>query len=368
MCCSPGILKLWPEAWVECRDKKPRYCHLTITLSVEVSVTDGEPANGDGADTRGMPRLIALDWGTSSFRALLLGANGAVLDRLARPMGILKVPDGDFDAAFETAVGPWLDVHGPLPVIASGMIGSRQGWREAPYVACPAGAAELARDLIPVETRKGRTVRLVPGLTDRDAASVPDVMRGEETQILGTLDGGMESGLYVLPGTHSKWVQVEDGRITGFATYMTGEMFAVLREHSILGRLMTGNAHDAQAFQRGLDTAASGEATGGLLHRLFGARTLGLFGALSPESIGAYLSGLLIGTEIADALAAFPPNGKSITLIAEPHLTELYGQALGVRGLAAVAGPADAVAHGLWRIAVLAALIADTPAHSGSNP
>jgi 2-dehydro-3-deoxygalactonokinase len=120
-------------------------------------------------------------------------------------------------------------------------------------------------------------------------------------------------------------VRVEDGRITGFATYMTGELFAVLREHSILGRLMAGDAHDADAFRRGLDTAASGDAAGGLLHRLFGARTLGLFGALPSESLAAYLSGLLIGTEIADALAAFPPNGSPITLIAEPRLTELYG-------------------------------------------
>jgi len=184
-------------------------------------------------------QFIALDWGTSSFRAYLVAPDGGVIDSRASPQGILSVPPGGFEPAFEQHVAGW---DTSLPVLASGMITSRQGWREVPYATAPAGLPELAAGLTTLRTVSGRTIAFVPGVSYRDRAGVPDVIRGEETQIVGAA-GGMAaggSGLYVTRGTHCKWLVVEGGRITRFATFMTGELFAVLKEHSILGRLMTG--------------------------------------------------------------------------------------------------------------------------------
>src|SRR5215475_12064003 len=153
----------------------------------------------------GPASLIAVDWGTTSLRAYRVDAAGAIVDRLEAPAGIMQVPKGDFGGTFDRLVGPWLG-QGRLPVVASGMIGSRQGWREAPYAECPAGAADLAGKLVSVTSPAGHEVRLVPGVMRTDADGVPDVMRGEETQIVGCLaDGDPPRRIFVLPGTHSKW-------------------------------------------------------------------------------------------------------------------------------------------------------------------
>ncbi|MCC6470951.1 MAG: 2-dehydro-3-deoxygalactonokinase [Alphaproteobacteria bacterium] len=303
------------------------------------------------------PSLIALDWGTTSLRAYLLARDESVLARLERPQGILNVPDRNFDAAFAEAVGGWIG-RGMLPAIASGMIGSRQGWREAPYADCPAGLDALAKALLPVETTNGVALRIVPGVALVDADGVPDVMRGEETQILGQFAAG-ESGVAVLPGTHSKWVLVEQGRIGRFATFMTGEAFAALKGHTILGRLMTGDALDGDAFGRGVDHAAHPQAgRGGLLHRIFSARTLGLFDRVKGDALHSYLSGLMIGAEIAEALAWLVQSPTRVTVIGAPELSALYVSALARRGIASTLGLPDAAARGLLRIARAAGLVA----------
>ena len=293
------------------------------------------------------PRLIALDWGTSSLRAWLLGNGGAVLAERSAPLGILKVPNSDFAATFREVCGAWL-AH-DVPAIASGMIGSRQGWVEAPYVACPAGFDALAHGL----ARADAGLAIVPGVRCVDAGGVPDVMRGEETQVFGALEG--PEGIYVLPGTHSKWVTVAGDRIASFGTYMTGELFAVLREHSILGRTMAADApHAPEAFRRGWEAGLGGD--GALLHRLFGARTLALFDALAPNEAPSYLSGLLIGDEVR---AATRGGAESpVTLIGDPVLCERYGEVLAAAGRAARAAPPDAARVGLWRIAVASGLVA----------
>jgi len=204
----------------------------------------------------GRAALIGIDWGTTSFRAYRIDADGGVLETRSAPAGILKVADGDFEAVLEREVGSWLAAAPALPVVISGMITSRQGWLEVPYCACPAGSAELAEALREHVTRAGRRLRFVPGLSLIGSDRVPDVIRGEETQIIGELglagDDGLGRQAIVLPGTHSKWVFAEEGRIVWFATFMTGEVFAVLKEHSILGRLMEGNEQDEAAFARGL--------------------------------------------------------------------------------------------------------------------
>jgi 2-dehydro-3-deoxygalactonokinase len=309
--------------------------------------------------------LIGLDWGTTSFRAYRLDVTGAVLEAKSAPAGILKVPEGDFEAVFEREIGPWLNAGPDLPVIASGMITSRQGWIEVPYRACPAGSDEIAGALLRHETGAGRIVHFVPGLSIVGADGVPDVMRGEETQIIGAVGGavggagGEAAGrrLLVLPGTHSKWALVEDGRLVWFATFMTGELFAVLKEHSILGRLMAGDSDDEGTFRRGLAYArASG---GGLLRRLFSARTLGLFGDLPASGIASYLSGLLIGTELREALDCLeqPPADQEITVVGSSELTTRYLAAIEHAGLRGREAADHAGARGLYLIARAAGLI-----------
>ena len=215
------------------------------------------------------------------------------------------------------------------------MVGSRQGWVEAPYVPCPAGAAEIAAAMTTSRRRELGRVVVVPGLSARDARGAPDVMRGEETQILGALGAsGRADGLFVLPGTHSKWARVEAGRIVDFATFMTGEVFAALKDHTLLGRLMappdeTDAASAADGFARGLAAAAALERPGDLLHAIFMTRTLGLFDEAPAHALADYLSGLLIGAEIL----AGAQGAREAFVVGSPALTARYraaGEALGV--------------------------------------
>jgi 2-dehydro-3-deoxygalactonokinase len=182
------------------------------------------------------PALIALDWGTSSLRSFLLARDGALLERRAQPWGIQRLPEGGFVAAFRGIAGDWRDELPSVPVLAAGMIGSRQGWLEVPYVECPANREAIAAGIVACDAACG-TLHIVPGLMQ--GGKLPDVMRGEETQIVGALSLAPElatESLFVLPGTHCKWADVRDGHVIGFKTYITGELFATLRDHSILGR------------------------------------------------------------------------------------------------------------------------------------
>ena len=293
--------------------------------------------------------FIALDWGTTSFRAYRVGADGHVQDTIAAPEGILAVKDGAFEAALEKHIGAW-DVS--IPVMAAGMITSRQGWIELPYLACPAGPAELARSLHRHVTKSGRTVWFSTGLSTRSPDGIPDVMRSEETQVFGSLELGRS--LYVTPGTHSKWIRVEAGRIAGFSTYMTGEVFAALRTHTILGRLMADGADDDAAFRRGVEQALKDPA--GFLHRIFSARTLALFNELPATAIASYLSGQVIGSEVAHAMLRYPQASEAV-ILASPGIGGRYGLALQVAGLRAIMGNPDSIVAGLHSIAEAAGLL-----------
>jgi len=310
------------------------------------------------------PQLLALDWGTTSLRAFLVTADGTAVERLSAPRGILQLKDGDFAADYEEIAGDWLARYPQLPAIACGMIGSRQGWREAPYAEAPAGLAELAKGLVSVAGRNGHRLAIVPGVVYRAAAAPPDVMRGEETQMLGALADADPAGptVFVLPGTHSKWAIAEAGRIVWFATFMTGELYAVLKAESILGRLMTGEGEDTRSFRLGLARAADASpAAGALLHKLFSARSLALFDELPATGIASYLSGLLIGSEIDEALAAVSARlglrPLCVTLIGEAALSRLYREALGARGIEGRLAEPDATARGLLAIAQAAGLL-----------
>jgi len=296
--------------------------------------------------------LIGVDWGTSNFRAFLLDAAGTILDRRAGPHGILTVADGKFGRVLTARIGEWL-ADGRLPILMSGMIGSRQGWVEAPYAATPAGLSDLASALTPVPF-EAADVLIVPGLrTEHDKRS--DVIRGEETQIFGALARlGLDHGRFLLPGTHSKWARVEGGKVVSFATYMTGEIFAAAREHTILGRLMQEGASET-AFAQGVALGASPGGPGALLSRLFATRTAGLFGTLEAEALSDYLSGMLIGAEIADATAA---DSRPVNIIASHALSERYRTAAKALGVAADELSSDCIADGYVAIAKMAGLVA----------
>ncbi len=269
-----------------------------------------------------MSPLIAVDWGTSALRGARLDAAGRVLEEKSAPLGILNIPNGDFAGVFASLFSDWMKPAGSVCLI-SGMAGSRQGWREAPYVACPAGPDDLRRHLHWIEP--GR-IAVVPGLSD-ERGDVPDVMRGEEVQIFGALRlAGLSEGLFVLPGTHSKWAAVQGGRITGFRTFMTGEFYGLLSQHSILARTLEAQAPlDEAVFLRGVARAGQGE---GLLHNAFGVRALALFGRLSPAESASYLSGLLIGEELRRQEL---PAGREVIAIGTAALTARYALALGQR-------------------------------------
>jgi 2-dehydro-3-deoxygalactonokinase len=298
--------------------------------------------------------MIGVDWGTSSARAYRLAPGGAVLERReAAARGILHIAPGGFGEALREMAGDWI-AGGERHVLLAGMVGSRQGWLEAPYLPCPAGLEEIAGALVPVPFADAE-VRLVPGISAEDGAGVPEVMRGEEGQVLGALGGalgasrGGADALVCLPGSHAKWVRVEGGRVAGFETSVTGEAYAALRGHTILGRMMEGDAAPGPAFDAGVARAAD---PGGLLHHLFGARTLALSGRLGPADGASYLSGLLIGHEVA---ASLPGDGGRVHLVGAGPLMALYARAITLRGGAASLGDADAAARGLALIGERAA-------------
>jgi 2-dehydro-3-deoxygalactonokinase len=298
------------------------------------------------------PCLIGLDWGTSALRAMLIDAAGGVIEERAQPWGIMRLPPGGFAAAYDGVVGAWRQAWPALPCLAAGMVGSRQGWQEAPYCDAPAGAAALAAKLAQVPDAG---LSIVPGIMLPGPR--PDVMRGEETQVIGAL-GDAAGGLVVLPGTHSKWVQVDAGQIVRFRTFMTGEVFAALRDHTILGAFPAAAAPDDAAFDLGVVTAYAD--TDGLAALLFSARAMVLAGRLAAEGARDYLSGLLIGDELRAGAAGTAP-----LLIGDAALCARYHRAMRVCGLAPRIAPPGAAAAGLWRIARRAGLIA---AQGGGTP
>jgi 2-dehydro-3-deoxygalactonokinase len=252
----------------------------------------------------------------------------------------MHVKDGRFAETLREEIGDWLKA-GESRVLLAGMIGSRQGWKEAPYVRCPAGAAELSAALVDVPF-DGAQVKLVPGMKGADQSGIAEVMRGEETQVVGALAVMNGNGLACLPGTHSKWVRVEEGRVVRFTSHMTGEAFGALRDHTILGRMMKDGAPNDDSFLAGIERSAD---SGGLLHHLFGVRTQTLFGKLAETDGASYLSGILIGHELRAELGGV--QGETVHLIGAPELVALYAQAIAACGSKAVCHDGDASVRGL---------------------
>lgn len=299
--------------------------------------------------------VIGLDWGTSSLRAYLLGRNGRnnveIIERRESADGILHVPSGGFENVLERAVGDWLDRYPGVPLIASGMIGSRAGWVEVPYVSVPAGLPEIAAGMVSRRYRN-TTLWLVPGLAQRSARNgvTADVMRGEETQIVGATP---EAGRYlsVLPGTHSKWARVEDGKVVGFVTYFTGELFGHLSQRGTLSQLMAPEASE-EAEVRGFHAGLEASRSRGLLGGLFSVRARVLLEELPADEALGFLSGLLLGAEIDEASARLGgAESEPIEVISEPVMAARYSAALEQRGFLNYNVRVDAAARGLFRLA-----------------
>ena len=320
------------------------------------------------------PELLALDWGTSSLRAFLM-REGKVIDTRQSGHGIqhLPVPEtAGFEQAFAQIAADWLKQWPQIPIVASGMVGSAQGWREAPYVRCPADIHTLARQGVSVDNGQGGSLMIAPGVLFDEPDQLPDVMRGEEIQIAGALlqnPQWAERACIVLPGTHSKWAWIENGKIIRYTTYLTGELFAVLSKHSILGRLMPETQEskigpDNTAFELGLATARSSK-PGDLSHQIFATRTLGLAGRMAYASLADFLSGLLIGHELVSGLAGLLSGlaGTSHTtetplvLIGAPALCQRYVNSLNFFGASVSAVLDNTAPAGLWDFARAAGLL-----------
>jgi len=285
------------------------------------------------------PALIGIDWGSTHRRATLVAADGTSLAERVDGEGALSCA-GRFPASLETLVAGWPEADAGLPVVMAGMVGSAIGWQTVPYLERDTPLSDLARHLVRVnDAPAGRRWFIAPGYCVRDDAGAVDVMRGEETQLFGALHllgRGASDGIYVLPGTHSKWVRLQGGRVTELRTYMTGELFALLRQHGTLASAMqTSRSSDAPGLQhadvasdpeflRGVAEAASHPA---LTHALFGARARVVTGALAPAAAAAYVSGLLIGAEWADAhrgAASADAHSATVRVIGEPALAALH--------------------------------------------
>lgn len=286
--------------------------------------------------------MIVIDWGSSGFRAWRLDEAGSVLAQCAAPLGITALKRGEHGDVLYRQIGPWL-AAGESFVLAAGMIGSRQGWHEMPYIACPAGLKDLAAAAQRVPWDKGPDIWFCPGLSCRDAQGVPDVIRGEEMQVFGLLDEAAGETHFCLPGTHGKAVVAVRGRVTGFTTHFTGELFALLSRHGLLASVLQPvEQPDEQAFAEGV--ARSGDA-GGLLHHVFGVRARALFAELSGAQAAEYLSGMLIGHEMRQL-----PHDKRILLAGEGALVARYARAAGLLDLIVEAAPEGAAARGLYRL------------------
>lgn len=278
--------------------------------------------------------FIAGDWGTSNSRFMLCDAQGRRLD-LRKGPGAAE-SRGRFAEVFDTATRDW-HREGPLQAVLCGMVGSAIGWLEMPYLPCPADLGELADE--PGSPREG--VLLVPGMRCTNPLGAPDVMRGEETQLLGalTLSPALASGrqLVCLPGTHTKWASLHDGVLQEFLTAPTGELFGVLCEHSVLVReKSTPVEHRDAEFERGLAEAA--KHPGLLLHQVFQARSLRLDKQLTAEGAASWASGLLVGADVGGALGLFGAHDPTepVHVIGAPRLVQSYSQALSKRGRRAV--------------------------------
>ena len=273
-----------------------------------------------------MEKIIIVDWGTTSLRATLADTSGRIIAEIENGKGIQFIKDNVFEPELVAAIDPWLEEHGTLSVVALGMITSKNGWVEVPYVACPATPKDLAKGVIHRKLSNGSNLYFLSGITDKTRAPFPDVMRGEETQILGF--GLANASTVVLPGTHSKWSTVSAGHIQGFQTFVTGEIFGLMSQHSFIAKAagVDTPAKNFDTFERGAKVARDCEGTDtSFLTQLFSVRTGMLAGQLAAGDMISYLSGLLIGSEFRQAKdGGLFKSGDTIGIVGNDGLNARY--------------------------------------------
>lgn len=273
------------------------------------------------------PAAIAIDWGSSTFRAFLIDEVGAVLTQASSNEGVMQVPEDRFIDVLMNKCGGWIEEHGSLPVVMSGAIGSRHGWRETPYLPCPVSIKELKDQSLTVESNQGLEIQVVSGVCGKNMFGGNDVMRGEEVQIFGAMDIlNLETALVCLPGTHSKWCEFKNGKIESLTTFMTGEMFALIRNNSAVGLLVEDSDFDQPSFLLGVEASQS---KAGLLNQLFSIRADALLSDLACRSRSSYLSGMLIGREML-AIRTAVPAIEEVVLVGSEVLTHKYSTALAI--------------------------------------
>lgn len=299
-----------------------------------------------------MTRLLACDWGSTNLRAWVLDQTGAILAQRNFPLGVQRLAPGEAAARFADEVRPALQAH-DLPALLCGAVGSNIGWTTVPYVDCPADLAQVAAGLVQAQPN----VWIAPGLRCDGLDGACDVLRGEETLALGWLaaDPARAKGRWLIcqPGTHGKWLVAEDGRITRFLSAFTGELYAVLSAHSILKN--SGQGRDLAVFDKGLAAAGDGDA---LLNRLYTARSRVAGRGAAQESTADYLSGLLIGAEVAATPRLLGLADAPVQLVGDAGLCERYERALKRRGAAVIRHEGEpAVRTGLMALAKMGGLL-----------
>ncbi|NLU99691.1 2-oxo-3-deoxygalactonate kinase [Marinomonas sp. UCMA 3892] len=299
-------------------------------------------------------RFIAVDWGTTNLRVFLMNHDGCIQAQRDSDRGMLKLGSAEFESVLSDLLGDWLTPD--LPIYMAGMVGSRGGWQEVPYQQCPIKLDDLSEHLFWLSTSLPNKVAIVPGLRGTSVGGLLDVMRGEETQLLGALDWLEEQGradespVFCLPGTHCKWAQITEGKVTRFSTSITGELFARLNDESSLVKgLPKSDLLNEAAFKKGV---LASQQAGGILHHLFSARSRFVGGELAAEEVRDYLSGVVIGHDVNDILSSIDTPTAPVFIIGSETLSARYALALSSRDLTSeFLAASEASIRGLKRLA-----------------
>jgi len=285
--------------------------------------------------------FIGVDWGSSAFRAYLIAPSGQVVDRMNSSAGVKHCAGDQFAQMLQAQIGQWLEPN--IQVYLSGMVTSKRGWVDTDYLSCPCSISDIAEHVL-TSRELDADLRFLPGICQQ--APWSDVMRGEELQMHG-IAGQAERRLVLLPGTHSKWANLQEGRIERFATLMTGELYDLVLKHSLAGQLAEGEEPDIAAFENGV---SEGLNTVTPVHHLFQARSRVLMKKLEPIQVAGFLSGFLIGNEIREGLDLIGRPELPALLVGNPDLVKLYSLAFEQCQIAVDIQPPDLAVSGFYKI------------------
>ena len=294
--------------------------------------------------------LIAIDWGSSSFRAYMIDDEGCLIERIENDQGVFTHTDTNFETTLMNACGKWLKDQPQTPIVMAGMIGSRSGWIETNYIKCPVNRDGISRHLTKVPNSLDLNIQIISGVSGLSPSTAPDVMRGEEVQIFGALKlANLEDAIVCLPGTHSKWASVTNRYIKQFSTFFTGEIFALLKEQSSIGAILENDPIDEETFCKGLDYSRQ---SGGFLHHIFSARAQLLTNSWQKGPLSSYLSGIVVGHEFSGADQLYPGQ-RNLLVVGNDRLQQLYQLAATTFGYQVTNIDADlAVIEGIRAIAI----------------